>query len=486
MNSQVRVGIFTLIAVIGAFATYYFISNYALRHGGYGIGVRFHDVGGLQEGSSVLLSGVQVGEVTSVQLLPDETVDVICTINPGNEIYRDSVFMVAITFTGQTTLTITPPVNKQVAMILPQQVLPEDQQPWGSLPPTLTDLISNSQEQLKQLSKTLAVVNKKLPVLMTKFTDVAYDTDHLITHTDQSLSTFASQLSSTIALLNSTVATSGRNLNELTGNVNALVGENRGRLASLIDNLSKTASNLNKTMEGIAQIAQDPVLHESLVGTVRNVEDASAKLKAITTDIQNVTGDPQTQAQLKGTIANLDSVSAKANDILSSFSSAGATGGASPAPPASGGPRPPPRSSGAGLLAGPIAQAQVRETWSNRGGGPNSDVNVVLFPAAKTHVSGGANDLGYSTTYNVLLTKTLSRDLQVSGGVEYSKLGLAALFVPFGGPVGIDARLYDPKHPTLDLYGDLRLAQRLQLFYGERSIWGTTPKLPSFGVQIEY
>ena len=77
MTTQMRVGIFTLLALAGVFAAYYFITNFALRHTGFQLGVHFHDVGGLQEGSTVLLSGVQVGQVTSVQLLPDQTVDVI-------------------------------------------------------------------------------------------------------------------------------------------------------------------------------------------------------------------------------------------------------------------------------------------------------------------------------------------------------------------------------------------------------------------------
>jgi len=124
MTTQARVGIFTLLALGGIFFAYYFVTNFALRHSGYDLGVHFHNVGGLQEGSSVLISGVQVGEVTSVRLLPDQTVDVICTINPGNQVYRNSVFVVAITITGATTLTIQPPVHKDVAMILPEHPLP--------------------------------------------------------------------------------------------------------------------------------------------------------------------------------------------------------------------------------------------------------------------------------------------------------------------------------------------------------------------------
>jgi hypothetical protein len=336
----------------------------------------------------------------------------------------------------------------------------------------------------------MVVVNQELPKLARKFGLAADHTDALIVHADASLKQLTAQLTTTVAELQSTVATTGRNFNQLSGNLNGLVSENRGRLADLVRDLAKTADNLNKTMEGVASIARDPVLHSSLVGTAQNVQDATAKLKAIATDIQSITGDPKTQADLKGTIANLDAATAKANDILGGFSSASATN-ASPAPHSSqppGYPAPvPPQSSRRGFFSQPVAQAQVRETWSNRGGGPASDLNVVLLPGAATHLSFGANDLGYSTTYSFLIDKgSTSTNFQIGAGVLYSKLGLATLFRPFGGPLGIDMRAYDPKHPTLDLYGDLRLAERLQLFYGERSIWGTGARTPSFGIQVNY
>jgi ABC-type transporter Mla subunit MlaD len=142
MSTQVRVGIFTILAIVGFFVTYYFITNLAMRNSGYQIAVHFKDVGGLQQGSTVLLSGVAIGEVDDVNLFPDQTAEAICTIEPGNAIDRDSLFVVATTFTGQTTLSIEPPRVRVAARILPEHPLPEDEQPWGTLPPTLQDLIS--------------------------------------------------------------------------------------------------------------------------------------------------------------------------------------------------------------------------------------------------------------------------------------------------------------------------------------------------------
>ena len=499
MSTQARVGIFTLLALVGVFAVYYFITNFALTHNGYKIGVRFHDVGGLQEGSTVLLSGVTVGQVTAVDLLPDQTVDVTCTIDNGVTIYRDSLFVVAITITGATTLTIEPPGQRVAAMILPQQPLPIDQQPWGRLPPTLTDLISAGQEQLKNFSKTMAVVNRELPRLAEKFNNVATHTDALIQNANANLSALSGQMQTTIGELDVHIATSGRNIDALTGNLNGLVTEDRPQIQLLVARLTATSDNLNKTMAGIASIADDPLLHDSLTGTVQNVEGATAKLKAMATELEGVTGDPKTESELKETVANLASATAKADAILGIFTTTETEpqpvppgspqplpSGATPGPLPPGGATPRPRLKMNNNLFSQLAQAEVRETWGTHGGGPSSDLNIVVLPRAKTHLTVGANDLGYSTTYNFMLDRD-SKDLQLGAGVEYSKLGIAALFRPFGSPIGIDARVYDPKHPTLDLYGDLRLNERLRLFYGERHLWtNAQTKTPSFGLQIKY
>jgi hypothetical protein len=333
---------------------------------------------------------------------------------------------------------------------------------------------------------------------MDQFGAVAGDTDRLIGHTDLALSGIGTQLGTTVALLDRTIEVNGGNLAALTGQMRGLVTEDRPRLDALVGNLALTSANLNKTMAGIAQIAQDPALHRSLVGTAANMEDATAKLKAIATEIEGITGDPNTQAQLRGAIANLSAASAKADDILGHFSTAGPTsarGMAVPVPGATNAPSGTPPDAGAASIAAmhapsffsaPLVEAQIRETWGDKGGGPDSDLNLSLFPESQTHLFVGANDLGYRTTYNAMLVRRASPDLSWGGGVLYSNIGLAALFRPFGGPVGLDARLYDPKHPTFDLYGDLRIARQLQLFYGERSIWGTSAKLPSFGLQVDY
>jgi phospholipid/cholesterol/gamma-HCH transport system substrate-binding protein len=519
-SQQVRVGIFTVLALIAAFLVIVFISDLGVRARGYPIAVHFKDVGLLQEGASVQISGVAVGTVTKIRLLDDQTVEAQAMINKGNRIYRQSQFIVASTLTGQSTLAIRPPVDLANATVL-EPGIPNDpnQEPWGVLPPTIGDLVTESQARLRSLDKTIATINEEMPRLAHRFDNIANHTDHLITNADANLTAMSLQLRSTVAELDVVIHSSGQNIVQLTGNINSLVGNNSQRVQQLVDALADTAKNLNTTMANFASLTGDPTIKASLVQTAVNFKDASERLKIAATDLQSLTSDPTVQSELRNTIQNLNGVSAKANDILGNFSSATATtGGAGPAhapaqPPAgqsgttpTGSVNPsaslgttspngtapssgqkPTASRGFGTRGLTLVEPQVRLYWMNPntgGGGPSSDLNLTFLPHSQTSVTLGANSLGYGSTYNVLINRRLAPGFTLSGGVLYSNLGVKAVYLP--GPVGVDVRLYNSKNPTLDLYGDVRLARQLQLFYGERNLFGPNTKTPTFGLEANF
>jgi ABC-type transporter Mla subunit MlaD len=352
---QIRVGIFTLLGLAAAAVVIIYISDIGTRARGYPIAIHFRDVGALQEGASVVVSGVVVGDVTRIRLLPDQTVLAEATINKGTKIYRESLFTVLSTLTGQSSLAISPPKDLAHATVL-QPGIPENPNdaPWGVLPPTIADLVSETQVQLKSLEKTVAIINRELPVLASRFNDVASHTDHLITSADTNLTALSASLRSTAADLNRVVALSGNNVISLTGHLNTLVSNNSGRVQQLVDALSDTAQNLNKTMANFAAITGDPTIKASLVQTAVNFKDASDRLKIAATDLQSLTSDPNVQSQLRGTIENLNGVTAKANDILGNFSTAtGPTPAAATPNPGATGPAPPATAAPHGVMPAP-------------------------------------------------------------------------------------------------------------------------------------
>ncbi|HXN08943.1 MAG TPA: MlaD family protein [Candidatus Acidoferrales bacterium] len=508
MSTAFKVGVFVVFGVIAVFVVWAVLGNFSLHRNSYQTAIHFKNVVGLQAGSSVQIAGVDIGVVDSVKLNPDQTATVICSIDGDKTLYRGSIFTVAPTLTGaQSTLTIIPPPDLATAVPLPKRVLPEGQQPEGVTPPTLADLMSEGQKRLLELDKTLALVNAELPGIVRNFNGVAVHTNALILHADQNFNQLGQQLNSTmgsvggiIAQLNGLLAVNGRNVTVMTTNLRQLIGTGGPRVNALITNLTATADNMNKTMASLQSITADPALKANLIEATANLKDSSEQLKGIATDIRSMTADPKVQSELRGTVHNLNEAIAKANVILGSFATAqGAPSQPAPGPqtsPTPGGTPQSPHSqsgpvpraaSGFGRARGAfpeLASGEVRFNWGRQPSGPSSDLNVVLLPSFPTHVTFGANDLGYNTTYNFLVNMRTTPNLESSFGVLYSNLGLRERWHA-SGPFGVDLRLYNPKQPRLDLYGDVRLTERLHFFYGEKSVLGpASTRTPQFGLEF--
>jgi ABC-type transporter Mla subunit MlaD len=497
LTAAFRVGVFAIATIIGIFIVWSLLSSFSLTQHKYQIGVHFRNVVGLQEGSSVEIAGVEVGLVDQIKLLPDQTATVICSINRDDTVYRGSVFTVTSTLTGQSTLSIFPPADLATAVPLPRHVLPEGEQPEGVVPPTIADLVSEGQNRLRSLDKTLALINRELPSMVHHFNDVAIHTDSLVTHSDRNFTLLGQQLATTVTNINTLVASfqgtltvNSRNVTAMTTNLREFMTKNGPKFAALVDDLAATADNLNKTMASVSDVASNPKLKTNILEATTNLKDSSEKLKEVTSDIQSITGDPQVQQELKGAIQNLSSAIAKANTLLGGQASAQGAQAPGQSQPSNGTGAPAPAPGfhvGSAIHGLDLARAHVRMTWNTASGaspGPMSDLNLELLPRLPTHLTLGANDLGYHTTYNFLINMQNSPRLQYSFGVLYSNLGAQALYQPIG-LFGVDARLYDPKQPKLDLYGDLHLAQRLELFYGERSLMGpANTRTPAVGFQL--
>jgi hypothetical protein len=245
----------------------------------------------------------------------------------------------------------------------------------------------------------------------------------------------------------------------------------------------------------------------------------------MTQDLRSVTGNPQTQAQLRDTIANTDAATQKLNSLLRSLGGTssvyGVDAGATPAPRGNG---PPGGGVPGGTIAGvPNAAANptagtLPENFKSRIGavarsllavqlrlseldayqpnslgqpllrtaqrGPQTDVNAFLLPAGKTSLMVGANDIGTpQNSWNVAVKENVAPHLYLGGGVLYNNLGMLAQYNP--GPLGFEARIYDPQFPTLDGYANLNLARGVQLFGGERDLTHSGRRTV-FGLQLQF
>jgi ABC-type transporter Mla subunit MlaD len=510
MTRQAQVGAFAIVALLLLFGIFYVITDFGTRHTGYRIGVHFQSAAGLTSGALVYFSGVDIGSVDSIQLLPDNTVDVILAINHEIDIPAASKFLIQAPLTGSPFVVIFPPREKPPLALLPRQVLPLAQQPQGINGASMADLLQQGQGELKRFDSVMALLQQRTPKLFDTLQRTLDNANDLTVSTKAALDRLSTPLLG-----------ASENFEQLSATLDSSAAIDSKRVGALLDEFQSTAVALNRSMTALEGFATDPRLKANIMATTQNIAETTQTLAQLTNDLRTVTSNPQTQAQLRDTIANLDAVMQKANSLLGELggksSVYGVDTGATPAPatlpnstpypgtmPAPG-VTPPPSGvspelrtrlqSKLGELVSNLVAVQVRLSGlsppHNLGlnpvltssQGPLGDINLLFLPHGSTSVMVGANAIGTNTTWNALLQKNQG-EFHLGAGVLYSQIGVLGQYAPIHG-LGFETRIYGLNYPMIDLYGNLHLAPGAELFFGQRDV-NHASRRNTFGFQYQF
>jgi ABC-type transporter Mla subunit MlaD len=530
MTKQAQVGAFTLVALLLLFGVFYLVTDFGTRHSGYRVGVRFESASGLTPGAQVYFSGVDAGAVESVQLLPDNTVDVILAINRDINIPVASRFLIQSPLTGSPAVVIVPPKEKPPIALLPREVLPVDEQPRGVNATTIGDLLQEGQGEIKRLNSLMSLLEKRTPRLLDTLQATLDNANELTITTKSSMRQLSSELLAFGANLQSSLITASTNVEQLSATLNSAATTDSMKVGVLLDQFDSTAISLNHSMAALENLATDPRLKANILATTQSIADTTATIAELTKDLRTVTGNPQTQAQVRSTVANLDAVMQRANSLLGQLGGTssvyGVDAGATPAPAVLPSVSPYPdvlptggvtqgaatqgtTTQGTGIspeararlqgqlnkLASNLIAIQVRlsglSPQHNPGlnpvltssQGPLGDLNLVLLPHGATSVVVGANAIGNNTTWNALLQANRG-DFHLGAGVLYSQMGLLGQYQPLRG-FGLETRIYDLTYPMIDVYGNFKIAPGAQLFFGQRDITHASRR-NTFGLQYQF
>ncbi|MGA8474950.1 MAG: MlaD family protein [Candidatus Cybelea sp.] len=513
MTKQAQVGAFAIIALLLLFGVFYVITDFGTRHTGYRIGIHYQSAAGVTAGSLVYFSGVDIGSVDSIELLPDNTVDVILAINRDIDIPAQSRFLIQEPLTGTPSVVIVPPRTKPPVPLLPRQVLPIAQQPQGTNTATIADLLQQGQGEIKRLDNVMALLEARTPKLLNTLQTTLDNANDLTVSTKASMQRLSGEFLALGANLQSSLSAASANVVQLSATLNSAATTDSKKVGALLDQFHSTSIALNRSMNALQGLATDPRIKENILTTTQSIADTTQTLAALTKDLRTVTGNPQTQAELRNTIANLDAVMQKANSLLAELggtsSVPGVDAGASPAPGASPEPGASAAPGGTGIspamrdrlhgklanLAHELVAIQVRlsglSPQHNPGlnpvmtssQGPLGDINLVVLPHASTSLMVGANAIGNNTTWNAVLEKSKG-DFHFGAGVLYSQIGILGQYAPLHG-FGLETRVYDLTYPMIDLYGNLHIAPGAELFFGQRDITHASRR-NTFGLQYQF
>jgi phospholipid/cholesterol/gamma-HCH transport system substrate-binding protein len=249
--------------------------------------LRLHasNVGGLKPRAGVLLAGVQVGGVSSIQLAEDgKSVTILLDIYKGCKIYRDARFVIEQSgFLGDQYVSIIPTENKDRLLVNGDEV--NCQEPFN-----LQEVARSASGFIRRIEDTA----KKLDDSITDLRRVVLNEETLtnFSATLHNLRTVSEQAMGTVNNINALVATNGPQINLAVSNVVffsqellRLAGSAEGVLATNSASITAAIKNIESSTEVLKDLLNNVQSGKGLAGTMLENEQLTTNVQAIANNL---------------------------------------------------------------------------------------------------------------------------------------------------------------------------------------------------------
>jgi phospholipid/cholesterol/gamma-HCH transport system substrate-binding protein len=289
---EIKVGLFVLVGlVLLAVLLIQFSKGTSIFRGTYELRLHASNVGGLKQRASVLLAGVQVGNVSGIQLAPDgKSVTILLRIYTQYNIYHDARFVIEQSgFLGDQFVAIVPTANQPP--ILQNDADVECEAPFNlqEVARSASGFIQRIDETAKKLDAAVSDV-RRLVLNEETLTNFAAAASNLRAVTEQATNTVAS--------INALVATNGAQIDLAVSNVVffsrdliSLSSQTHELISTNGPEISGAISNIEASTEDLKRLTDDLRSGYGLAGALLKNEQLSTNVQAIAANLAITTSN---------------------------------------------------------------------------------------------------------------------------------------------------------------------------------------------------
>jgi phospholipid/cholesterol/gamma-HCH transport system substrate-binding protein len=265
VSTTVKVGLFTLVAVIAAFAIHRFVDKTTGSRGGYMVYALMDDAAGLVQRSQVRIAGIPVGNIDGIRLEGGRArIDI--RMNPGIDLYQDaSVAKQASSLLGEFFLAIapgTPGTRKLVDGDEIRTVVPNA---------TTDEVLQNVADIAKKVQRIADAIANSVGTAQG----------------EQNLRDILENLSQVTAALNQTVQENRDSVRNILSSVEEITQGGKADVREILENVRIVTSDL-RTMIGGQQAKTGET--EEIRGLKDRVNTVSDSLERTLASLETVTG----------------------------------------------------------------------------------------------------------------------------------------------------------------------------------------------------
>jgi phospholipid/cholesterol/gamma-HCH transport system substrate-binding protein len=276
--AETKVGLLVIVALAAlGLVLWYFIGIVAAR-AGYPLYVQFERAD-VSSGDPVMIAGVPIGHVESVDLTRDNKARVLLRINRGVELHKG--YAVRITpgsLLGQAYVEFTPTPRAQAG-----PVLEPGARITGQPYVRLEDVVGRAQGLLIALTKTVQSLNATV------------SNEQLQKALRQSLTS---------------VAQASKELGQLTAQLRGMAVESRPQLRQMLTNLAAVSHDVRASSEIIAKDLKQTEIPARLEETSARLLDAMEKMDEVVAQVHQMATDPETRQLVQSAGQNLSDATA--------------------------------------------------------------------------------------------------------------------------------------------------------------------------------
>lgn len=284
-NDAVLVGLMVVLVALGLYVGYGYLRAQQDTRGYYTISVEFPSAKGISPGAPVMMSGVNIGRVKSVDLLTDRPgVNVKLHIKPTVQIPEGSTFRTpaSILLPSEARIDVQPPP------VYSGRYLARDSVAKGVSPTDLDKLLPDVGKTLEQIQGTLSSVRRFLD---------------------------DPELNKAVISTMKNLAETAEHISNLTLQANRTLQANQGNINSIMREAALTAKEARLAIQSAHALIGDPALKDEAVAMLTSARKAAEHAEASLAAFQELTSDPETQENMKATLANAKELSDRLIDL---------------------------------------------------------------------------------------------------------------------------------------------------------------------------
>ncbi len=417
MNSTVKVGIMTLIAAALLSYMVFIIGDFSFSEKGYEFIISFYSVNGLSKGSTVSMSGVKIGKVTSIEIRDDQVLVKAYIQDKQLRIRRKSIFTISTAgLMGEKFVEIMPTRDYTSPYISFNDIVA------GTDPTRMDELFEQGNVLIQKLQELTASAKdiigdpelKENTRIMFRNARAASDrmneiivsvrnrSDRIVESLDNILHRVDTEIDQNREDIRQVVA----NFRLFSDRLSSITEDSREDFKEIIANVRSTTDRLD---DMIAKLNKNDKMTDDLRNTIESLRDASDNAKEITREVKEIVADKEIRKKIN---TGLDDAHKLAQAVDKVFLNIRQT-----------------RVDFKYLLR----YREDTETFI-------SDINVDLYPSDKTFYRIGVEDIGGEDNLNFMVARGADTNLIKRGGIISSKVGL-----------GFDYYLAKPIQLSVDL-----------------------------------